>query len=428
MAGTPAPFSRFEWLIAWRYIRAKRAEGGVSVMTWISLIGITLAVWALVATLAIRTGLREEFLDTILGANAHLEILYIDQRTETGGIERGIPDYEALTDRLRQVDGVVTAAPVVRGQVMGTAQGRNTAVDVFGITLDDLMTFPSVAQSEEALGDISRLNEGIALGRSLAADLGVTIGDRIQLISPNGVRTAFGTSPRVNAYEVVYIFTAGQYFVDRSRAYLPLDQAQSYFNKDGVVDQIDITVTEPEGIVDQTTDFLQIAGPRSYAWSWQDRSRDSIRALAMQDNALFILLGILILIASMNIVSGLIMLVKNKGRDIGILRTMGLTEGSILRVFFLCGASIGTMGTLFGVTLGVLFSLNIDGIYTIMDYVTGADMRQMEIRGFTFPPAILRVPDVLAAMGLSLALSWIITIFPARRAARMNPVEALRYE
>jgi lipoprotein-releasing system permease protein len=232
----------------------------------------------------------------------------------------------------------------------------------------------------------------------------------------------------VSAWEVVYIFQSGHSYVDATRAYLPLSEAQPYLNRDDAADQIDIMVDDPESARDLIVPLLQATGGRAVLRTWEDRAGGFLRALALQDNALYVLLSILVLIASLNIVSGLIMLVKNKGRDIGILRTIGLDETSVLRVFFLVGASIGTIGTLAGVGLGVVFALNIDHIYTALDWFTGSGKAQLEAQGFFFPPAELRWLDVMAAMGLSLGLSFIITWFPARRAARMNPVEALRYE
>ncbi len=428
MQKTPPPFAAFEWMIAWRYLRARRAEGGVSTMTWISLLGITLAVFALIATLSVRSGFRAEFVDTILGANAHATIYTFGTVTETGRTDRTLKDYAALAERIAAVDGVTRVAPLIRGQVMVAHQGRTSGVEIYGIAPEDLLTIPRIANPETAQGDINRFGEGIALGSGVAQDLGVGIGDRVKVISPDGVRTAFGTSPRVNAYDVTYIFTAGRYDIDRTRAYLPFEQAQSFFNREGVADELEVMVREPEQIERLAPALLDAAGDRGQVWTWRDRAGGFLRALEVEDNVMFIILSILVLIAAMNIVSGLIMLVKNKGRDIGILRTMGLSEGSILRVFFICGASTGLIGTALGVLLGCLFAIYIDPIFSFVNVAMGGGVWDPSIRGIYALPAELRLGDVLSAVALSLGLSFIVTLFPARRAARMNPVEALRYE
>ena len=427
MPHTP-PFARFEWLIAWRYIRAKRAEGGVSTMTWISLIGITLAVFALIATLAIRSGFRAEFVDTILGANAHVTVYEQTPIQGTDQFTRIISDYAALTDRIAQVPGVARAAPLVRQQVMANRGTQNAGVEVYGITEADLRTVPRIVNPEDSSGSIDDFAQGIAIGSGVARELGVAVGDRIKLISPNGVRTAMGTSPRVNVYPVVYIFTAGRYDIDKTRVYMPLAEAQTFFNREGVADEIEVMVADPDRVEEVMPAILAASGDYAYLWSWRDSAGAFLRALTVEDNVMFVLLSILVLIASMNIISGLIMLVKNKGRDIGILRTMGLTEGSILRVFFICGAGIGTVGTLLGLILGCVFALYIDPIFSFVNYVAGGGVWDPEIRGIYALPAQLNLGDVLSSVVLSLGLSWIVTIFPARRAARMNPVEALRYE
>jgi lipoprotein-releasing system permease protein len=428
LATRTPPFAPFELMIAWRYLRARRAEGGVSVMTWISLIGITLAVFALIATLAVRAGFRAEFVDTILGANAHVTVYSTPWVSDSGQTLRTIPDYDDLAARLRAAPGVTRAAPLIKGQVMATHQGRNAGVQVFGIRAEDLATLPRIAGSAQAVGDIARLDQGIAIGAGVARDLGVTVGDRIRLISPDGVKTAFGTSPRVNAYEVVYIFTAGRWDIDQTRAYLPFAEAQSYFNREGMADEIEVMVANPERVDDLAAALLAAGDERTLLWTWRDSAGSFLRALDVEDNVMFVILSVLVLIAAMNIVSGLIMLVKNKGRDIGILRTMGLTEGSILRVFFLCGASTGLIGTALGVILGCLFAIYIDPIFSLVNYVSGGGVWDPSIRGIYALPAKLQAGDVLSAVALSLGLSFIVTIFPARRAARMNPVEALRYE
>ncbi|WP_370232219.1 lipoprotein-releasing ABC transporter permease subunit [Cognatishimia sp.] len=427
MAGT-APFSRFEWLIAWRYLRARRAEGGVSVMTWISLIGITLAVFALIATLAVRSGFRTEFVDTILGSNAHVTVYHSAVVTERGQLDRTIQNYDELAASVRSVEGVTRAAPLVKGQVMANLRNSNAGVEVFGISQENLTTIPRIANPETSVGDIARFNEGIAIGSGVARELGVSLGDKIKLISPNGVRTAFGVSPRVVSYEVVYIFTAGRYDIDRTRVYLPFDAAQSFFNLEGAANEIEVMVEDPENVDLLALNILQVAGDRALLWTWRDTSGGFLRALEIEDNVMFIILSILVLIAAMNIVSGLIMLVKNKGSDIGILRTMGLSEGSVLRVFFICGAFTGVIGTVLGVVLGCLFAIYIDPIFSFVNYVAGGGVWDPAVRGIYQLPAELRLEDVLRAVFLSLGLSFVVTIFPARRAARMNPVEALRYE
>ena len=428
MATRTSPFAPFEWMIAWRYLRAKRAEGGVSVMTWISLIGITLAVFALIATLAVRAGFRAEFVDTILGANAHVTV-YSTARQDANGVTiSGFAQDAAIEKTLLAVPGVTRAAPLVKGQVMAAGTDRNLGAEVFGISLADLKTIPRVGIGADAFGDIERFDDGIAIGSGIARELGITIGDKLRLISPNGAKTAFGTSPRVNAYKVVYIFTAGRYDIDRTRIYMPLAAAQSFFNREGFVDEFEVMVKDPDHVDDMAGAVMTAGGPDALIWTWRDASGSFLRALSIEDNVMFIILSILVLIAAMNIVSGLIMLVKNKGRDIGILRTMGLTEGSILRVFFICGASTGLIGTALGVALGCLFAAYIDTIFSFVNYVAGGGVWDPSIRGIYALPAKLQWGDVISAVSLSLGLSFIVTLFPARRAARMNPVEALRYE
>jgi lipoprotein-releasing system permease protein len=428
MAATPRPFAGFEFLIAWRYLRARRAEGGVSVMTWISFLGIALAVAALIATLAVRSGFRYEFVGTILGANPHISVYDQVETTASGQVDRVMEDYEAVAEAVAQVPGVVHAAAVIRGQVMATGGGRNAGVEVIGIAPGDLAEVPLVAEPEVARGDLARFPEGIAIGSGVARELGVGIGDRVRLISPDGARTPFGTSPRVSAYEVVYIFQVGRWDIDRIRVYMPFEEAQTYFNRDGVADEIEVMLAEPEEVRQMIVPILQAAGGGVSIWTWEDNSGAFLQALQMEDNIMFIILSILVLIATMNIVSGLIMLVKNKSRDIGILRTMGLSEGSILRVFFICGSAIGVAGTVAGVALGSAFAIWIDPIFAAVNWLAGGGVWDPSVRFLSTLPARLEWGDVLSAVALSLGLSFLVTIFPARRAARMNPVEALRYE
>ncbi len=428
MARRTAPFSRFEWMIAWRYLRARRAEGGVSVMTLISFLGIMLAVFALIAVMAVRAGFRAEFVDTILGANAHISLYNSAYETDTGRTTNVMPDYAQTAENLKKLPGVTHVAPLIRGQVMANNRENTTGVDVYGIATADAMGIPRVAHADQSQGSLADLDQGIAIGSGVAQALGVGLGDKVKLISPNGVKTAFGTSPRVNVYRVVYIFTAGRYDIDRTRVYMPFAEAQSFFNREGVADEVEVMVDDPETIDTRSVEFLNAGGPHTLLWTWKDRSGSFLRALQIEDNVMFIIMAILVLIAAMNIISGLIMLVKNKGRDIGILRTMGLTEGSVLRVFFICGALVGVLGTLLGVILGCLFAIYIDPIFSFVNYVAGGGVWDPSIRGIYNLPAKLVPGDVFSAVALSLGLSFLVTIFPARRAARMNPVEALRYE
>lgn len=424
----PRPFSRFEFLIAWRYLRARKADGGVGTMTWISLIGIALAVAALIITLAVRSGFRDEFVGTILGANAHVTLYSAPYVDADGRETRALTDFDALAAEVANIDGVTRAAPLVKGQVMANAGNLNTGVEVLGIRKADLVSLPGIAEGDRQIGSLERFDEGVAIGSGVAQRLGAGLGSSIKLISPNGIRTAFGTSPRVSVYEVTYIFNTGRFDIDSTRIYMPLAQAQIYFDKQDVADEIEVMVVDPENVDALRDALFDVGGPRTLLWTWRDSAGNFLRALEVEDTVMFVLLSVLVLIASMNIISGLVMLVKNKGRDIGILRTMGLTQGSVMRVFFIAGAATGVIGTILGVILGCLFAIYFDQILAFVNGASGGGVWDASVRGIYRLPAKLEVGDVLSAVGLSLALSFGVTLFPARRAARLDPVEALRYE
>ncbi len=425
---TTRPFSRFEFLIAWRYLRARRSEGGVSVMTWISLVGITLGVMALVATLAVRAGFRDELVKTILGANPHVT-LYSDFHTNEDGTETAtIADADALAARIAALPGVLRATPRVVGFGMLTVGDRSNVAEVLGVPESELAALPAFKDAPQTQGRIEDFPTGIAIGAGIARTLGVGPGDTVKLLSPNGARTAFGTSPRVNSYKVAYVFSAGRADVDDARVYMPTAEAQSYFNREGVADDIAVFLKNPDDLVAMGPAIIAAAGEGHYIWTWKDASSAFLNALSIEDDIMFVILSLIVLIATMNITSGLVMLVKNKGRDIGILRTMGLTQGSILRIFFLCGAFTGVLGTILGVILGCLIAWNVDPIMSAVNWLSGGGAWDPSIRGIYRLPAKIQTWDIVKSMGLALFLSFVVTIFPARRAARLNPVEALRYE
>ncbi len=428
MTTSPPPFAAFEWLIAWRYLRARRREGGISVIAWYALVGVMLGVATLIVVQAVMFGFREEFTDRILGANAHVSVYYAPETDPNGNPGRLIADYDDLAARLAAVPGVTHAAPLIRGQVMLSAHGRASGVEVIGTRLADLEAVPLVAHPETAVGELARLGEGVAIGTGVARELGVGIGDVITLISPEGMDTPFGTQPRISDYPVVYIFGVGRFDIDRTRVYMPFAEAQSFFDREGAADEIEVMVEHPDRIDAMVPALAEAAGPRGVLWTWRDASGAFLSALDVERRVMFIILSLVVLIAGLNIVSGLVMLVKNKGRDIGILRTMGLTQGSVMRIFFLCGSLIGVVGTVLGVILGCLFAYFIQDIQAVVEWVAGGSVWNPEIRYLTEIPARLRWQDVLAVTVMALGLSFLITLFPARNAARLNPVEALRYE
>ncbi len=415
-------------MIAWRYLRSKRTEGGVSTMTWISVVGISLSVFALIATLSVRSGFRAELVDTILGANAHVTVYKQPTKDSNGNVYRGFKDYESANSIISSLNSVSRAAPLIRGQIIASANATTTGVDVFGISPENILSIRRVSDPKTSIGDINNFKKGLAIGSGVAQALSVSVGDEIKLISPTGVKTAFGASPRVKTFEVQYIFSAGRHDMDKIRIYMPFRIAQEYFDRDNLADEIEVLVNQPDQIEKIVEELSSATDDKFLFWTWKDASGNYLRALEIEDNVMFVIMSILVLIATMNIISGLIMLVKNKSRDIAILRTIGLSEKSVLRIFFLCGAITGILGTFFGTLMGCAFAVYVDTIFSFINVISGGDVWDPTIRGIYSIPAQLRWEDVLTAVLLSIGLTFSITYFPARRAARLDPIEALRYE
>ena len=417
------PFAWFEWLIAWRYLRSRKKDGGISVIAWYALIGVTLGVGTLIVVQAVMLGFREEFTAKIIGANAHISII---KNYENNNKESLLLNYNFMLDAMNNLDEVIGAFPVIKGQVMGAHKGKNAGVQVLGVNPEDLTLLSAISNPEFSLGNITDFSEGVAIGSGIARNLNLQIGDKISLLSFDGIKTAFGTAPRVSEFKVTYIFRIGRYDIDNTRLYMPLVDAQRYFNKERGVDQVDIILSEPSSVDIIKPKIASIIEKEYILWTWKDASGAFLKALDVERRVMLIILSLVILIASLNIISGLVMLVKNKTKDIAILRTIGFTQGSILRIFFICGSLVGIIGTALGLAWGCLFAVYITEIQQLVENVVGGSIWNSEVRFLTEVPAKLRVHDIVLAMTLSLGISLSITIIPARNAAKINPAEAIR--
>lgn len=415
-------FSPFERMVAFRYLRPRRQEGFVSVITIFSLLGIMLGVATLIIVMSVMNGFRAELLGRILGLNGHISVY---SRSPDG-----LPDYDQIEKKIAKTGNIKLIAPVVEGQVMASNRGRATGAIVRGMRPEDIEKRQTIAKNI-VFGSLDNFkgDDTVIMGARLAMKLGIGVGDSVNLISPKGNVTAFGSVPRVRAYKVVALFDIGMYEYDSGFIFMPLASAQTYFRLPQKISDFEVVLKDPSQLSDTMDDMVgNLRGENVRLVNWQQSNANFFNAIEVERNVMFLILTLIIIVAAFNIISGMVMLVKDKGRDIAILRTMGATRGSILRVFFLAGASIGVLGTLSGLILGVVFCLNIESIRQFIQGLTGTNLFNAEIYFLSKLPADLDVTEVVLVCVMSLGLSFLATIYPAWRASRLDPVEALRYE
>ena len=412
-------FNGFERMVAFRYLRARRQEGFVSVIAIFSLLGIALGVATLIIVMSVMNGFRNDLVGRILGLNGHLAVY---------GETAKLDDFDAAAAKVRAVPGVVSATPLIEGQVMATSDAGAAGALVRGIRPDDirarrLIAEHIVAGSLEAFGD-----DGVAVGDRLARRLGLGVGGKLTLIAPEGTDTAFGTLPRLKTYHIVALFDVGFYEYDNSFIYVPLPAAQIFFRMPDAVSDLEVFLADADQAGGEGRMIAAALGGRVRIVDWQQANASLVGAVEIERNVMFLILTLIILVAAFNIISGMIMMVKDKGRDIAILRTMGASRGMVLRIFMLSGASIGVVGTLAGFALGVVITDNLEAIRQFLQNILHVKLFAAEIYFFTRIPAQLDEGEVAAVVLMALALSFLATLYPSWRAARLDPVEGLRYE
>ena len=413
-------FSGFEWLVAIRYLRPRRQEGFVSVIALFSFLGIFLGVATLIIVMSVMNGFREEMLTRILGLNGHLSV--------HGGVT-GLTGYDVVRETIAKVPGVRVVDPMIENQVMVTAGGVARGAVVRGLTPEDMRDRKIVADHIVAGSlDGFRGDDAVLVGARLAERMGLSVGDRITLISPKGNITAFGTVPRMRAYQIIGLFNVGMFEYDSGFIFMPMEAAQTYFRMPEAVTTLEIFIDDPDKAPQMARALQQIIGAAGRVHDWQRANSSFFNAIQVERNVMFLILTLIIVVAAFNIISSLIMLVKEKGRAIAILRTMGATRGAIMRIFFISGASVGVLGTLFGFAGGLAFSHNIETVRQWIQVLTGTNLFAPEIYFLSQLPAKVDYLEVLAVTAMALILSFLATIYPSWRAARIDPAEALRYE
>lgn len=411
-------FSRFEWMVALRYLRSRRREGFISVIAWFSLLGIGLGVATLIIVMSVMNGFRHDLLSRILGLNGHVTVY---------AYARAFTDYDAVAQRIQALPGVNAVTPTIADQVMATGEVGAKGAMVRGVRPEDFQN--TLVANKIITGDVSSFGDknGVIIGDRLAVNLGIGVGDSITLISPKGRETAFGTMPRMKSYRVIATFNVGMYEYDMAFVFMPLSAAQLYFQLPGAVRYLDVTIDDPD-LAEFTALQISREIEDTTPISWQQRNSSYFNALQVERNVMFLILTLIILVAAFNIIAGLIMLVKDKGRNIAILRTMGATRGMIMRVFLISGASIGIIGTVGGFIIGILFCENIETIRQGIQYFTGAQLFAPEIYFLSQLPAKVNPVEVATVVGMGIGLSLAATVYPSWRASRLDPVEALRWE